>query len=216
MFPLWGDKTGVLIPLFWVDRYPLYRDCCWDLLERIKGSADEILLVTDDTVGGVPVAGVRHEVVPGPVKLRRFFEYGYTRMAELGVGAFYWVGADNIHDAKGVRETLAACMTKADVVFGDYAETQSRDDKFPVHGEHRFYFSAKAHSWPDSACFRTSIFTTFPPKDVPRTFILSSMAKALKAGTPIEWLFMPQHGWYYYQHDRTGNDRSFISYQEGI
>jgi len=212
MFPLLGPKTGVLIPLFWTDRYPLYRDCCWDLLERIKGSADEILVVTDDTVDSVPVEGVRHEVVPGPVRLRLFFDYGYKRMAELEVGAFYWMGADNIHDAKGVRETLEVCMTLADVAFGDYQTTDSRTGSFPARSEHEFWFSAASHTWPDSACFRTSIFTMYPPEARPRTFILSSMAQAWDAGMRPEGVFLPQCSFYYYQHERGANDRSFISY----
>ncbi len=43
VFPLLGPRTGIFMYLFWIDRYPQYREWGFELIDHIKDAADVLI-----------------------------------------------------------------------------------------------------------------------------------------------------------------------------
>lgn len=186
----------------------------YELMDWLKGAADIILIVSDGELSEPPPDHVVEVALPllQPVLLRDCFALAVDELVKREVGAFFYIGADNVHDKRGVRGMLNHCMTDYDVAVTDIERVPERYNmKFPIESTHPEYqFSVDTHSWVDSACFRTSIFKEFLLDDHPREFIRQTLKNASLANKHPDTIFDPECGFYMFCHPHYFNDRSFI------
>ncbi len=210
VFPLLGPKTGIYIPLFWADRYPKYRDWCYELIGHIKDAADVIVLVTDDTITDVP-EGVIQVKTDEPVTIWGCFSTVVEEMAKRDVGAFHFVAADNAYRPENITGLIEKCMTEADVAYGGFEITNTRDFKAtPVAKYDEMPFNVDRHTWTDAACFRTSIFTQFPITGGDNHYLLRSLTAARDKGMEPVGRYYPEYSFFYHQWHHLKLDRSFL------
>lgn len=213
-FPLIGERTGIYMPLFWLDRYPQYLTWGQELLCVIAPAFDEVLVVSDRTLSAPPQETTCWVALDGPVKLWRYFREAVIGFESMDVGAFFYTGSDDIHSLNGVQALVDACVSDCDVAFADYSPTESRGPVFPFVPKYSFSFTDSEHipfcmqQYPESSCYRTAVFAEFPPKDE-RMFIASSMRQAMEADKMPVGRKVPEGAFYYYKHTQGQNDRSF-------
>lgn len=212
-FPLSGPLTATYSALFWVDRFPQYEAWAKEMWEHVRGAADVMLVVTDGTPKDLPDYVTEVKLPEGvPVSLRACFVRAVEEFERLGVGVFYYMGADNLYHKQEVARVLGACLGGADVVFSAFDITDLRYDgvTFPPKPLYNQSFNVHRHTWTDASCFRTACFLGCEIDDDPREFARKTLEKRDAEGLTPTATYIDDDGWWYFQHGQSALDRSFI------
>lgn len=209
-----GNKRGIYMPLFWLDTHPKYLSWGEESLMRIAPAADVVLVVSDNTLKEPPRGTTDWIVLETDPAMWDYFRAAVALFKRKRVGAFFYVGADDLHSLEGAQAMLDTCMNKCDVAYTDYKVIDHRGLVFPAKPDFTFHFTDPEHppfeaqQYPETSAFRTSIFTEFPPEDT-RKFIASSMRQAMNAGKMPTGKKVPEAVFGYMQHGQHQYDRSF-------